>query len=67
MNMTKPEVRKALGLETDSQLADKLGVTRSAISQWPDDAPIPMPRQWQLKAMHPDIFGDQRHGQAKAA
>jgi len=67
MNMTKPEVRKALGLETDSQLADKLGVTRSAISQWPDDAPIPMPRQWQLKAMHPDIFGDQRPEQAKAA
>lgn len=67
MNMTKPEVRKALGLETDSQLADKLGVTRSAISQWPDDAPIPMPRQWQLKAMHPDIFGDHRPDQQKAA
>ena len=49
------------------KLADKLGVTRSAISQWPDDAPIPMPRQWQLKAMHPDIFGDQRPDQQKAA
>lgn len=67
MNMTKPEVRKALGLETDSQLADKLGVTRSAISQWPDDAPIPMPRQWQLKAMYPDVFGDRRPDQQKAA
>lgn len=68
MNMTKPEVRKALGLETDSQLADLLGVTRSAISQWPDDAPIPMPRQWQLKAMRPDVFAETRPAdQQKAA
>lgn len=56
MNMTKTEVRKALGLDTDSQLADLIGVTRSAVCQWADDAPIPVPRQWQLKALRPDLF-----------
>lgn len=55
MDMTKTAVRKALGM-TDSRLANYLGVTRSAICQWPDDEPIPMPRQWQLKALRPDLF-----------
>ena len=64
MDMTKTAVRTALGLATESQLADFLGVTRSAISQWPDDEPIPMQRQWQLRALRPDLF---RASKQKAA
>ena len=55
MNMTKAQLRERLGL-TDSQLADLFGITRSAVCQWPDDEPIPQPRQWQLQVLRPELF-----------
>lgn len=55
MNMTKAQLRERLGL-TDSQLADLFGITRSAVCQWPDDEPIPLPRQWQLQVLRPELF-----------
>lgn len=55
MNMTKAQLRERLGL-SDSQLADLFGITRSAVCQWPDDEPIPQPRQWQLRVLRPDLF-----------
>lgn len=57
MNMTKREVRDALGLETDVELAAFFGVTKGAVSLWPNDEAIPEGRQWQARALRPDIFG----------
>lgn len=59
MNMTKAQLRERLGL-TDSQLADLFGITRSAVSQWPDEEPIPQPRQWQLRVLRPELFKQQK-------
>ena len=56
MNMTKREIREALGLPTDTALADFFGVTKAAVSLWPDAEPIPSGRQWQLRALRPDLF-----------
>ena len=47
---------------TDSQLADLFSITRSAVCQWPDDEPIPQPRQWQLQVLRPELF--KQHKQA---
>jgi hypothetical protein len=35
-------------------LADLLGITASAISQWDED--VPQAREWQLRVMKPDWF-----------
>lgn len=37
-------------------LAQLLGITVQAIYMWPDNAPIPMARQWQLRALRPETF-----------
>lgn len=39
-------------------LADLLGITPSAISQWGDD--LPESRCWQLKVLKPDWFKDEQ-------
>lgn len=57
MNMTKREVREALGFTLDRQLADFFGVGKAAVSNWPEDESLPEVRQWQAKALRPDVFG----------
>lgn len=37
-------------------LADLLGITPSAVSQWGDD--VPQAREWQLKVLRPEWFSD---------
>lgn len=56
MDMTKPAVKKALGIETDADLARFFDCLRQAVDQWPDDGPIPQARQWELRARRPDLF-----------
>lgn len=53
---TKRQVREALELSEDAQLARLFGVTRAAVSQWPDDKPLPLARRFQLALMRPDLF-----------
>jgi len=57
MDMTKAAVKAALEIETDAGLAALLGIGRWAVGQWPADKAIPEARQWQLRAMRPDVFG----------
>jgi hypothetical protein len=54
--LTKCEVKDALGLAQDAQLGKLLGVTRAAVSLWPDDKPLPLARRFQLALMRPDLF-----------
>lgn len=57
MNWTKREVKAALGVETDAELARVVGIrNRQAVNQWRDDEPIPEARQWQLSSLRPDLF-----------
>jgi hypothetical protein len=49
------KTEKAIELAgTPKALADLLGITQSAVSQWGDD--IPEPREWQLKVLRPAWF-----------
>lgn len=60
--LTKRQVRallKSPGSDkdaTDADLARFFGTSHSAIWQWPEDEVIPEGRQWQLKALRPDLF-----------
>lgn len=65
MNMTKGEVRAALGFTLDRELAEWFGVGKAAVSAWDEDKPIPDVRQWQARAKRPDLFGD--HAEAPQA
>jgi hypothetical protein len=56
MNMTKREVKDALGIKQDAELARIFGIGRWAVGQWHDDKPIPEVRQWQLWSKRPDLF-----------
>lgn len=56
MDLTKQAVASALDLKTDADLARYFGVTRSAVTQWGDDEPIPEKRQLQLQLRRPDLF-----------
>ena len=56
MEMTKKNVKGALGIETDADLARFFGCLRQAVDQWPDDGLIPTARQWELRARRPDLF-----------
>ena len=67
MNMTKRQIREALGYRRDVQLAAFFGVTRAAVSAWPEDKPIPEGRQWQARALRPDVFGLAPFPQKKAS
>ncbi|MGE7137914.1 hypothetical protein ACQKIE_09835 [Luteibacter sp. NPDC031894] len=59
MDMTKRNVRQALGFRFDIELARFFRVSKGAVSQWAEDEPIPEVRQWQAKAKRPDLFGDE--------
>lgn len=57
MDMTKNNVKRALGIESDAELGRYLGISRGAVWFWGGDEPIPDVRQWQLRALRPDLFG----------
>ena len=56
MNMTKSNVKTALGLKTDTELAEFFNVCNQAVSQWPNDKPIPIRRQLELHIKNPKLF-----------
>ncbi|TAA11271.1 hypothetical protein EA658_16540 [Pseudoxanthomonas winnipegensis] len=55
MDTTKREARDLLQTN-DAGLAKFFGITPGAVSQWRDDDPLPRERQWQIRAMRPDLF-----------
>lgn len=56
MDMTKRDVKQALGLTRDSDLASLFSIKRQAVFLWPADAPIPKARQWELRCRFPKLF-----------
>ncbi len=56
MTITKRSAKAALGLRTDADLARVLRVKRQALTKVADDSPLPEGRQWQLRALRPDLF-----------
>ena len=52
----KRQVRTRLGFQTDAELARFFGISRSAVSQWPKDFPIPALRQSILHQRYPNLF-----------
>lgn len=58
MDISKKEAIEAYG--TQQALADALGISRTAVTMWSDDRPIPKEHQLRLKyELRPDVFGDQ--------
>ena len=57
MEITKRALRDALATN-DAGLAKFFNVTPSAVSQWADDELLPAARQWQVKALRPDLVVD---------
>ena len=53
---SKGQVRSRLGFRTDAELARFFGISRSAVSQWPKDFPIPALRQYMLHQRYPSLF-----------
>ncbi len=53
---SKGQVRSRLGFRTDAELARFFGISRSAVSQWPKDFPIPALRQYILHQRYPTLF-----------
>lgn len=70
MNITKRLIKERLGFTTDVQIAEFFGVTKQAVGRWgDDDAAIPEGKQWQVRAMRPELFADEvqqdaEHGKA---
>jgi hypothetical protein len=56
MNMTKENVKNALGLKTDTDLAEFFNIYPQAVSLWGDNKPIPIRRQLELHISHPKLF-----------
>jgi hypothetical protein len=54
MELTKREVAKALGVESDAAVARYFGISRSAVTQW-GDSPIPEVRVLQLQLNAPEL------------
>ncbi|MBN4957129.1 hypothetical protein [Stenotrophomonas maltophilia] len=53
---SKGQVRARLGFRTDAELARFFGISRSAVSQWPKNFPIPELRQYILHQRYPNLF-----------
>lgn len=64
--LTKKVVRQALGFSRDSELAQFFGTTKQAVSKWSEDLPLPDGRQWQARALRPDLFGLQEPARGSA-
>lgn len=56
MEITKRIAKDALGLPTDAALARLLKIPRQALTRFSDADPLPEGRQWQLRALRPDLF-----------
>ena len=56
MHMTKRSVKQTLGFTKDIELASFLGISKQAVSQMGEDEPLPEGRQWQVRALRPDVF-----------
>lgn len=56
MTITKRSAKQLLGLPTDAALARLLKISRQALRPLEQDDPLPEGRQWQLRAMRPDLF-----------
>lgn len=54
--ITKREARNLLGFQLDKELAQFFGLSKGAVSAWPEEQPIPDGRCWQLRALRPDLF-----------
>jgi hypothetical protein len=54
--ISKRELRAALGVETDAEVAAFFDISPAAVSQWGEDAPIPELRQLQALQREPDRF-----------
>lgn len=68
MEITKRSAKAALGLDTDAGLAQVLGISKQAVSQMgSEDEALPMARQWQLRALRPDLFGAATEERERAA
>lgn len=58
MNITKRQIKAALGLTTDVEVATFFNTSKQAVGAWGDDEPIPEGRQWQAIALRPGVFDD---------
>jgi hypothetical protein len=58
MQMTKRSVKDALGFEKDTELARFLGISKQALSRIGEDDELPEGRQWQVRALRPELFHD---------
>lgn len=58
MNITKRQIKEALGLATDVEVAAFFGTSKQAVGAWGDDDAIPDGRKWQAIALRPDVFGE---------
>jgi hypothetical protein len=56
MAITKSTLRRKLNFRYDKELADFFGITQGALAQWGENDPIPKQREWQAKALRPDLF-----------
>ena len=56
--MTKADAIQKAG--SIANLARILGITTNAISNWSDEKNIPPGREWQLKAIRPEWFAEQK-------
>jgi hypothetical protein len=56
MDITKRQIKEALRLTTDVEVAAFFGTSKQAVGAWGDDDPIPDGRQWQAIALRPDVF-----------
>lgn len=58
MNISKQSAIDAYG--THQALADALGISRTAVTMWPDDAPIPEKHALKLRyELRPELFNKQ--------
>jgi hypothetical protein len=57
MTITKRLLKELLGFETDVEVAAFFGTTKQAVNAWGVDEPLPSGRQWQARALRPDVFG----------
>jgi len=56
IKMTKTQVLTKLNI-SQAEMARMFGVTRAAVSHWPDDEPLPEVWLMQLKyELHPELF-----------
>jgi len=63
MHLTKRQIKKALALTTDADLARFFNIGRWAVGQWADNKPIPELRQLQAERKRPDVFGSYNNKQ----